>query len=319
MNVKMNLKKKVLLTAVGGDIGYGVVKALRKGSRDLYLVGCDIKKYNTSCDVVDQFLVAPPYREEETWLRFMSDLIKREQIDYFWPVAEPEIRLVDKNRAMFDSVSLVINQSHVLDTALDKYRTARFLSSAGIPAPRTWLPEEPCSETFPLIVKEAFSCGSHAVRTANSKDELAAAVREMDTPIIQEYVGDKNNEYTLTIFSDGKVTNHIAFRRTLGLGSMSQYVELVHDERLGDTASRIASLFALRGSINVQMRKHNDRYYIFEINPRISSTIGFRLLLGFNDADWWLDLIDGKPVSQYACPPQKVHGVRHVEEKLFYE
>ena len=40
--------KKILVTAIGGDVGYGIIKSIKKSNYDLYIVGCDIKKYNCS-------------------------------------------------------------------------------------------------------------------------------------------------------------------------------------------------------------------------------------------------------------------------------
>lgn len=40
--------KTVLITAVGSDIGYGIIKALKASQHDLYMIGCDINQYNMS-------------------------------------------------------------------------------------------------------------------------------------------------------------------------------------------------------------------------------------------------------------------------------
>ena len=66
------------------------------------------------------------------------------------------------------------------------------------------------------------------------------------------------------------------------------------------------------------MRNQYEIFYVFEINPRISSTIGFRSLLGFNDVAWWIDLVEGNKIKKYEYPNEKVYGVRSVEEKLFF-
>lgn len=311
--------KKILISAIGGDIGYGVIKALKASNQELYFIGFDMKKYNASLDLMDEFYISPAYKEEEKWLRFVTNLIKEHQVDYFWPITEPEMKLVDKNRNLFADISVIINKPYILDIALNKQKTAQVLSEAGICTPKTWNRVEACEEQYPLIVKESFGCGSHSVELVNSRKELVQAFSEMQAPIIQEYIGNANDEYTLAIFSDQKIVNYITFKRTLGFGGMSRYVELADDEDIGNIAHNVAKLLRLEGSINVQMRKENGKYYVFEINPRISSTIGFRLQLGFNDAAWWFDMINGKSIDQYNCPNKKVYGVRTVEEKIFYE
>lgn len=311
--------KKIFITAVGGDIGYGIVKALKASSHDFYLFGCDIKKYNVSYDLVDEFFISPAYKDENTWLTFVCNVIKKNHIDYFWPVTEPEIKITDQHKYLFGPATVIINQQNILQIAMDKGLTAQFLSENGIMTPKTWNTVEECEKDFPIIVKERFGCGSHSVVTVNDDYTLAKTFTAMDNPIVQECVGGNDEEYTLTIFSDGKVTNHIVFKRQLGFGGMSRYVEFVHNKELEKIAEKIARLFDLHGSINVQMRKHDGKYYVFEINPRISSTIGFRLQLGFNDVSWWIDMFEKKDISGYIYPTEKMFGVRSVEEKIFYE
>ena len=140
----------------------------------------------------------------------------------------------------------------------------------------------------------------------------------MKDPIVQEYVGTTDEEYTMTIFSDGRVVNNIVFKRELGLGSMSRYVELVHSGKCDDIATKIAANLDLKGSINVQMRKRGDEYFVFEINPRISSTIGFRQMIGFNDVEWWIDLVLNNEINSFDVKYDKVIGIRGVEEKIIF-
>ena len=309
--------KKIFVTAVGGDIGYGVIKALKNCHHDLYIIGCDIKKYNISYDLVDEFLECPLYSKEKEWTEFMLTTIKEHSVDYFWPVTETEIRIVDKQKELFSDVTVVMNASNVLNVAMDKGETARYLAENGVKTPCTWNAVEDATQKFPMIVKEKTGCGSHSVFVVKDSLQLHEKFENMENPIIQEYIGDASEEYTLTVFSDGKVVNHIVFRRELGFGGMSRYVELMNDSQFTQIAEKIAGMFDLRGSVNVQMRKQDGEYYVFEINPRISSTIGFRTQLGFLDVSWWLDMMEGREVPQYVCPKEKIYGARTVEEKIF--
>lgn len=308
---------KIFVTAIGGDIGYGVIKALKQSKRDMYIIGCDTQKYNYSYDMVDEFYVAPSYNYESIWIEFVLDILKNNKIKYFWPITEKEIQIINNYRDLFKDYKVFINSKNILDIALDKEKTAIFLSKAGIDTPDTWNSIDEYTENYPVIVKERFSCGSHGVYVANNRKEVVTSFNNMKKPVIQEYIGDSDDEYTMTIFSDGNVINSIMFKRILGFGGLSRYVELVHDSKTTDLACSIARCFNLRGSVNVQMRKRNSELCVFEINPRISSTIGFRVQLGFNDVSWWFDLFDGKEIEQYIVPKEAVYGVRGVEEKIF--
>ena len=41
--------------------------------------------------------------------------------------------------------------------------------------------------------------------------------------------------------------------------------------------------------INIQFKIQNNQIKIFDINPRLSSTIKMRDLLGFKDCLWWIN------------------------------
>ena len=52
--------------------------------------------------------------------------------------------------------------------------------------------------------------------------------------------------------------------------------------------SKISDVFNKPGLFNVQLRLTDDGPKLFEINPRISSTVVFRDKLGFHDLRWWI-------------------------------
>jgi len=59
----------------------------------------------------------------------------------------------------------------------------------------------------------------------------------------------------------------------------------------------------LIGAINVQLRMKDNEPYIFEINPRFSSTVGFRHRMGFQDFLWSIEHALGLQISDYTPPP----------------
>ena len=268
---------------------------------------------------MDEFVTCPPYFDERLWVEFIASYSKENSIDIIWPVTESEIRILKDHPDLTENITVIMNNDKVLDISLDKEKTSRFLKESGITTPKIWESVNDSNITFPVTVKERVSCGSHAVKIAHDTCELKDIYKSMKDPLIQEYIEGEDEEYTLTVFSDKKTVNHIAFKRELGFGGMSRFVELVKDERFEIMANKLSSVFDLSGSINVQMRKHGEEYFIFEINPRISSTLGFRVKLGFDDVSWWLDMIEEKKIPQYIAPDKKVFGVRSVEEKLFFE
>jgi carbamoyl-phosphate synthase large subunit len=62
---------------------------------------------------------------------------------------------------------------------------------------------------------------------------------------------------------------------------------------------QIAEALTLHGSINVQLKMTRNGPVAFEINPRFSSTVVFRHLLGFHDFIWAMKDLKGIDLGPY--------------------
>ncbi len=286
---------RILVSAIGGDIGTSIARSLR--SENWSILGCDIRSIPKASLDCDAFFVVPPAQEEKSYVRELLTLLVREKIDFFIPVSEPEICAVNANRAVFQStnVGLAINNPLILDNFLDKYRTACFLNSLGVPVPKTvLLSEDHSALSFPFIAKLRSGSGSRKLRIIRSQQDLSAIPSDGEEWILQEYLDAPNDEFTTGIFSDGNAVASISFRRRLGFGGLTSEAELVNDPRLEALALKIAGAVALKGCINLQTRLIRGQYIPFEINPRLSSTLLFRKRFGFDDACWWIQMLMGK-------------------------
>ncbi len=310
----------ILVTGVGGDIGQSIVKCLKdcKGNRTIKIVGCDIDSFAAAREEVDSFLVAPAADQTDRYIEFINDVVKKGEIDYLIPTTEQEIIVFNKQRANFDEkCKLLINSSYIIDTFFDKYATIEFLKKNGLPCPRTYRVEDYLGElNFPLIFKPRFGWGGKGLVIAHNKEELDFLRKRREGFIIQEMLENSDEEYTACVFSDGQNIHSIAFKRSLGYGSLSKIAKLSNDAALLDLVEKIARAIDLRGSINIQAQKTAKGYMIFEINPRFSSTVYMRHYFGFRDVEWWLNLYEKKEIS-YALKYQRGVGVRKLSDIFF--
>ena len=148
------------------------------------------------------------------------------------------------------------------------------------------------------------------------QEELAFLKKRKKDFIAQELLGDIDEEYTAAVFSDGVNVHSIAFKRLLGFGSLSKVIELVEDKAIKDLMIRIAKAASLKGTINVQMRKTARGYVLFEINPRLSSTVYVRHRFGFCDLKWWIDYREGRLI-EYHQKYKKGIAIRVLDEAFF--
>lgn len=293
-------KPTILVSAVCGDIGSSAVRALRRVSGKI--IGCDMNAYSPVNHILDQFYIAPA-ASDKGYLEFLIEIIRREKIDFFLPISEPEIRVLNIIREKLEvtGVKLLLNNSVIIETFLNKLRTAKFIESLGYKAPRTgFLKQYDGSFGFPFIVKPNSGYGSKRLwRVENEQDLEYVRIKDDGLLIAQECIGTNSEEYTTGVFSDGKTVSSITFRRKLGFGGLSVEAILADDPFIEKLSLKVAQSTNLIGCINIQSRRlvNEDIFVPFEINPRISSTLLFRKKFGFDDAVWWLNVLSGKKYS----------------------
>ena len=118
--------------------------------------------------------------------------------------------------------------------------------------------------------------------------------------IVQEYLNEGEGEFTCGVFRSKKgVLRTMILKREL-MGGFSGYGEVVENQQINKLLAAIAEKLTLVGSINVQLRITQKGPVVFEINPRFSSTVRFRQMLGFNDLEWSLEDRLALSLSEYA-------------------
>jgi carbamoyl-phosphate synthase large subunit len=113
---------------------------------------------------------------------------------------------------------------------------------------------------------------------------MAAAERLGANGIVQEHIGNDDNEFTGAVLCDrnGAVRASLVMRRDL-LHGTSYRIHPVDDALLNKTLEEWAARFAAVGPVNFQFRVTSSGPICFEINARFSGTTGMRFLFGYND------------------------------------
>lgn len=299
-------------------IGSSAVRALRES--DYKIIGCDTKKYSTVLDMVDKYYQVPAEFQAENYINFLKKVIQKENVGFILPISEPEIEVINQRRDEIEplGVKLLLNNSTIIDNFLDKLKTVQYLENIDVRVPKTMpLSIYDGSFGYPIIIKARKGWGSKSLwKAENTRDLEYIKYKDDGALIVQEYIGNDDEEYTTGVFSDGNVASSISFKRTLGFGGLSIEAALVDEPFLDDLAQHIAKEVKLIGSINIQTRKAGNIFMPHEINPRLSSTLIFRKRFGFNDALWWVEVLDGKGYS-YKKQYKSGRALRGLTEHYF--
>nr|WP_294925895.1 ATP-grasp domain-containing protein [uncultured Flavobacterium sp.] len=293
-------KANVLVTGCGGDIGQSVGKILNESNLIDNLFGCDISDKNAAKFIYPNFFLGLPCKDPD-FLKNLEKNVIEHNIDFIIPISEPELRFFSKeNINKIGKAPLILASTDALKIGFDKLFTANFLKEENLPFPYTRvLDEVDHIEKFPVILKSRTGSGSSNVSIVYDNNTLTYFKGNKSDYIVQEFLDGDNGEYTCGVFrnNDG-LTRSIILKREL-MGGFTGYAEIIANQTITSLLHAVAEKLNLRGSINIQLRLTSKGPVVFEINPRFSSTVRFRDLLGFKDVQWSIEDMMGIPVSDY--------------------
>ncbi len=199
---------------------------------------------------------------------------------------------------------------------MDKLKTHNFLKSNKIGCSsftdniKNW-----SKYKFPMFIKKKFGAGNKGYFLARSKKDLNFASSKKNL-IIQEYLPGAK-EYTACVYSNN-VSNVkvLIFERELDKDK-TIYAKFIKNKNLEKQLGSIASAINLNGSINVQFKIVNKKIKIFEINPRLSSTVNMRDIIGFKDCMWWIyNSLNIKKISKKIKIKKNIKLIRYEKIKI---
>ena len=317
---------KVLVTGVGGG-GHGeqIVKSLRMSLHKYQLLGADCNEQAIDPTIFSKKFILPR-ADDKTYLEKLHEIVTKNQVDVLFHGSEPELLKISENISEFEKLNcfVPVNSIAHVKLCMDKYNLMKILEKKGFNPPRTKMyspNNNSLSEVdfYPVVVKPSTnSGGSNDVFIAQNENQLKNIIAFLNLEyrhdlhfILQEYVGNKNGEFTVGVLNDskGNYINSIALRRDLTsqlsvkmrVRNVSQKInefgedlvissgvsqgEINNFQEIRDFSQKIVQSLGLRYSVNLQMRKVDEGYKIFEINPRFSGTTSIRALVGYNEPD----------------------------------
>lgn len=304
-------KNNILITGCGGDIGLGLGKIIRSQDFVSQLIGADID-LDTPASIYCDSVCALPRASDAWYLSELENLVSDSGIDIILPASEPEIRFFAKNKKSdINGVPLLIVNQKALDIGFNKYKTYEFLKSNLLPYPWTKMVTDGAPQELPCIYKNIEGSGSKTVQIIDVGTNVQSLT---DDPqyLWQELLLPHDQEYTCAVYrcKNGDIRT-IIFRRELGGGGYTKKAIVVENDSIKQVLVKIAKELDLRGSINVQLRLTDKGPVVFEINPRFSSTVVFRHILGFKDCVWSFQEAFGVALDkeEYIEPGQRLYKI----------
>jgi carbamoyl-phosphate synthase large subunit len=175
------VKCTILISSAGRRVE--LIRCFRDGAAqlgiDLRVIAVDVDPaMSAACQIADVAVPVPRCDRAE----FIDDLLRiclRHGVDLIVPTIDPELEPLSAHAAPFGEigVDVAIAAPEVVRRARDKPRTAHFLASRGVPAPRSGRVDEviadPNAWRWPLMIKPRAGSGSVGIRVVSAPERLA--------------------------------------------------------------------------------------------------------------------------------------------------
>jgi carbamoyl-phosphate synthase large subunit len=285
------MKHNILVTGTGAIIGYGIINSLRQSGLPVNIIAIDI--YNTA---YGQFVSDKFYQgvlaNSDGFIDFINSIIEKEKIDLIIPGIEQDLFALHKNKEKV-KCKVVMNNDLCIEISKSKLATFEYIKEhSDINLIPTLHKEsyEDCVKQLgsPFLLKPISSYASKGIETIKSKEEFDFYVKRINNNcVFQKIIGTKDEEYTISVFGDGKgnYLDSIILKRYLSQEGATSNAQVVESDLVMDYIKKLVSLLKPVGSTNIQVRVENNTVYLLEINPRISSACSIRSAFGYNDPE----------------------------------
>jgi carbamoyl-phosphate synthase large subunit len=315
----------VLFTSAGRRVE--LLRAFQRAYRSLRLKGkvvvTDVNPLAPAFQVADSTQLVPRLTDPD-YVPVLLEIVRRRRISLVFPLIDPDIPILAAHKQDFESAGakVMTPDADGAETARDKWKTYRMYRALGIPAARSWLPEDVKQEhpAFPLFIKpRQGSAGKGAFRIEDAR-QLDFFLTYVEDPIIQECLPGPEITCDVVCGADGGVWAVVLRRRLeIRAGEVSKGVTL-RDEHIADHCVAAAKGIRAVGPITVQCILKDGEPFFTEINARYGGGCPLGFAAGVNSPRWYLAEAAGIPQQIPALGSYKSGlYMTRFDDSFFYE
>ena len=292
------------------------------------VVATDMQLSAPALQAADVKLQVPAVYDPE-YVNITLNICKEQQIDVLLSLNDLELPILAENKARFEElgVKVIVSDPQVIDIAFDKYKTAQWVESLGLIAPKTYVRLEDAKKAlaageieFPLFMKPRWGSGSIGLESIADMEELDIYYNLLmkkikKTILATASVGDEyimiqekltGSEFGLDIMNDlnGKnvgvsVKQKLAMRA--GETDKAITVDLPEVREMG---RKIGEALGHIGNLDVDiMQRADGAYCVLELNPRFGGGFPFSYEAGVNMPMAIIQWVKGEKVDPQMLQP----------------
>lgn len=266
----------------------------------------------------------------DNYIDITLNICKEHNVDMLISLNDLELPILADNKERFESmgVKLIVSSPEVIDICFDKYKTAQWVESIGLNAPKTYVRLADAKAalargeiSFPLFMKPRWGSGSIGLETIEDIEELDIYYHLLlkkikKTILATASVGDEyimiqekltGSEFGLDVMND-LYGNHVAVsvkqKLAMRAGETDKAITcdlpIVREmgQKIGENLKHIGNL-----DVDIMQRANGD-YCVLELNPRFGGGYPFSYEAGVNMPKAIINWVKGKAVDARILQPE---------------
>lgn len=257
-------------------------------------------------------------------------ICKDHKIDALLCLNDLELPILAENKVKFEAlgVKVIVSDPEVIDICFDKYKTAQWVESIGLNAPKTYVTLASAKEalakgeiSFPLFMKPRWGSGSIGLETIDDMEELDIYYHLLmkkikKTILATASVGDEyimiqekltGNEFGLDVMNDLEGNNvAVSVKQKLAMRAGETDKAITVDlPKVREMGAAIGRNLKHIGNLDVDiMQRANGDYCVLELNPRFGGGYPFSYEAGVNMPLAILKWLKGEDVDPKTLQPE---------------
>ena len=293
------------------------------------IVATDMSLTAPALQVADVKLQVPAVYDPE-YVNVTLKICKEHNINALFSLNDLELPILAENKSRFEAigVKVVVSDPRVIDVAFDKYKTAQWVESLGLTAPKTYINLDECKKalaagdiSFPLFMKPRWGSGSIGLESIADMEELdiyyGLLMKKIKKTILATAsVGDEyimiqekltGAEFGLDIMNDLNGNNvGVSVKKKLAMRSGETDKAITVDlPEVRDMGRKIGASLGHIGNLDVDiMQRADGAYCVLELNPRFGGGFPFSYEAGVNFPLALIKWLKGETVNPEILQPE---------------
>ena len=292
------------------------------------IVATDMQLSAPALQVADVRIQVPAVYDSK-YIDVTLGVCKEHEIDALISLNDLELPILAEHKTRFEElgVIVIVSNPNVIDIAFDKYKTAQWIESIGLYAPKTYITLDSAKEAlanseiaFPLFMKPRWGSGSIGLETIDDMEELdiyyhLLMKRIKKSILATASIGDEyiliqekltGNEFGLDVMNDLEC-NHVAVsvKRKLAMRAGETDKAITVDlPEVREMGAIIGRNLRHIGNLDVDiMQRANGDYCVLELNPRFGGGYPFSYEAGVNMPKAIIQWLKGEKVDPKILQP----------------